>query len=308
MKLSQLLAVVAVADNGNFSEAALELNLSQPAVSHAIATLEEELGVQLFRRGRHGAVLTPAGEKVVPHARLALENIETMRKEADLHKTLHGGSVRIASFRSVATHILPEVIADFRSRYPEITVSIAERLSHIEVEQTLRDGQADIGFTYLPTSAEFEAWELLRDEYIVLLPPNTKISNDQITWEDIAAYPLVLLPCLPCGLALHNHLKAKAPPMCTNSSIVEDSTIVSMVLKGLGAGIIARLAAEPIPKEVQVYSLPVPFERVIAVAILADALHTPAVFAFLETLKKYAKATTNICNLSSQFVSTKRTK
>lgn len=63
MKLSQLLAVVAVADNGNFSEAALELNLSQPAVSHAIATLEDSLGVQLFLRGRHGAVATPAGEK-----------------------------------------------------------------------------------------------------------------------------------------------------------------------------------------------------------------------------------------------------
>ncbi len=58
MKLSQFRAVVAVAQHGNFSETALELNLSQSAVSHAIATLEEKLGITLFVRGRHGAVLT----------------------------------------------------------------------------------------------------------------------------------------------------------------------------------------------------------------------------------------------------------
>jgi DNA-binding transcriptional LysR family regulator len=301
MKLSQLLAVVAVADKSNFSEAALELNLSQPAVSHAIATLEEELGVQLFLRGRYGAVLTPAGEKIVYQARLALQHIEMMQKEANLHKSLHGGSVRIASFRSVATHILPEVIADFRSHYPEITIHIVERPSFIEIEQTLRDGQADIGFTYLPTSTEFEAWEFLRDEYIILLPPNTKIRRAEITWEDIASHSLVLLPCLPCALPLHNHIKAKAPLIAAHSSIQEDSTIVSMVCKGLAYGIMPRLAAKPIPKEVQVYSLPDRFERIIGVITLAKALHTPAAFAFLDTLKKYAIANTKLCNLSNPF-------
>lgn len=59
IKLSQLRALVAIADCGNFSEAALELDLSQSTISHAIATLEEELGVTLLQRGRHGARLTP---------------------------------------------------------------------------------------------------------------------------------------------------------------------------------------------------------------------------------------------------------
>lgn len=292
MKLSQLIAVVAVADKGNFSEAALELNLSQPAISHAIATLEESLGVQLFMRGRHGSIATPAGEKIVHHARLALEHLEMMRKEANLHKTLHGGGVRIASFRSVATHILPEVMADFRSRYPGIVVSIVERSSYVEIEQTLRDGQADIGFTYSPTPSEFEAWEFLRDEYVVLVPPQTKINGNQISWEDVAKNPLTLLPSLPCAQLLHNHIKANAPQIGLQSSIQEDSTIVSLVSKGLAVGMLPYLAAKPIPQEVQVYSLPNPLERVIVVATLADALHSPAVFAFLETLKKYATSNT----------------
>lgn len=285
MKLSQLRALVAVAEYGNFSEAALELDLAQPTISHAIATLEEELGVPLFARGRRGAVLTAAGEQMVAHARQALHHLELMQKEANLHKGLDGGQVRIASFRSVATHLLPKVIAQFRDRVPNVSITIIERPDYLDIEQTLRDGRADIGITYLPTSAEFEVWELLRDDYIALLPPNATIRSTHLTWDDLAAYSLILLPCLPCGRMLYKHLATVAPPMQTACDIQEDSTIVSMVMQGLGAAILPRLAAEPIPAALRVFSLPVPLKRVIGVATMPEALHTPAVFAFLETLK-----------------------
>jgi len=287
MKLSQLRALVAVADYGNFSEAALELNLSQPTISHAIATLEVELGVSLFARGRRGAVLTAAGEHIVAHARRAMHHLELMQKEANLQKGLDGGQVRIASFRSVATHLLPRVIAQFRDRVPHVSITIIERPDYLDIEQTLRDGRADIGITYLPTSVEFEAWELLRDDFIALLPPNASIRSTHLTWDDLAAHSLILLPCLPCGRSLHTHLSTVAPPMNTASDIQEDSTIVSMVMQGLGAAILPRLAAEPIPSALRVYPLPAPLKRVIGVATLPEALHTPAVFAFLETLKTF---------------------
>lgn len=287
MKLSQLSALVAVADYGNFSEAALELNLSQPTISHAIATLEAELGVPLFARGRRGAVLTAAGEQIVAHARQAIHHLELMQKEANLQKGLEGGQVRIASFRSVATHLLPRVIAQFRERVPNVSVTLIERPDYLDIEQTLREGRADIGITYLPTSAEFEVWELLRDDYIVLLPPKANLRNTHLTWDDLAAYSLILLPCIPCGRLLHKHLETVAPRMNTASDIQEDSTIVSMVMQGLGAAILPRLAAEPIPAALHIYPLPAPFERVIGVATMPEALYTPAVFAFLETLKTF---------------------
>lgn len=287
MKLSQLRAIVAVADYGNFSEAALELNLSQPAISHAIATLEAELGVSLFARGRRGAVLTVAGERIIAHARQSLQHLELMQKEANLQKGLNGGQVRVASFRSVATHVLPVVIARFRNRFPNIGITIIERPDYLDIEQTLRDGRADIGITYLPTSPEFEVWELVRDDYIVLLPPSARIEGTHLTWDELAAYTLILLPCLPCGRLLHQHLTAIAPPMNTASDIQEDSTIVSMVMQGLGAAILPRLAAEPIPSSLHVYPLPAPLKRVIGVATISEALHTPAVFAFLDILKTF---------------------
>ncbi|MGJ5673196.1 MAG: LysR family transcriptional regulator [Nostochopsis sp.] len=287
MKLSQIRALVAVAECGNFSEAASELQLSQPAISHAIATLEEELGVPLFTRGRYGAVLTPAGERILYQAKTVLQHLEMMQEEANLHKGLHGGHVRIASFRSVATHLLPLAIAKFHHQFPEIAVTIIERLGYLDVEQCLREGRADIGITYLPAAEEFETWELVRDEYVALLPPHAKIKNSQITWQDLAVYSPVILACLPCGRPLHEHIKNLAPFLNIASHIQEDSTIVSMVNQGLTAAILPRLAAIPIPPQVQVYKLPVPLKRVMAVAVLSNALHIPGVFKFLELLKKF---------------------
>lgn len=287
MKLSQLRALVAVADHKNFSEAALDLELSQSAVSHAIASLEEKLGVMLFFRGRHGAALTPVGERVTSHARQVLQLLEGIEKEANLEKGLHGGSVRIACVRSVATHVLPAVIARFRRRFPEITVNIIEHFDHLGVEEALREGRTNIGFTHIPASDEFEMWEILRDQYVALLPPTAKLGNTQLTWEQLATYPLIFpSPNNGCFIKVRDHLLDSGFSTTVAYEVNEDSTIVSMVEQGLGAAIMPHLAAEPLPQKIQVCSLPVPLERVIGVAVLKDALQAPAVFAFLDALRE----------------------
>lgn len=289
LKISQLRALVAVADYGNFSEAALQIDLSQSAVSHAIASLEEELGVVLLSRGRNGAHLTPVGERVISQARQVLHLLEGIVKEANREKGLNGGLVRIAAFRSVATHILPTVIARFRSLFPDISVTITEFFDFAGVEQALREGHADIGFTYLPTTEEFETWEILRDDYVALLPPNSRLRNVPLTWEQLAAYPLIVPSTNTCSIRIRNHLRISDYPLKIAYEVREDSTIVSMVMQGLGAAILPRLAAEPVPAGIQVCRLPIPLERIIGAAVLTNALHTPAVFAFLEALREVGR-------------------
>ncbi|MCU0535743.1 MAG: LysR family transcriptional regulator [Hydrococcus sp. Prado102] len=287
IKISQLRALVAIADWGKFSEAALHLELSQSAVSHAIATLEEELGIVLMTRGRHGATLTPIGEQISNEARQVLQSLDSIYQKADRAKGLQGGQVRIASVRSIATHILPEIVVAFRNKFPTINVAIAEYTWYSEVEQTLREGRADIGFTSLPTSDEFETWEILRDEFIVLLPPQTPHSDKSLSWEELANYPTIINP------HTYQHHKMVADrfgqfgqTLKVAYEVKEDSTIISMVQRGLGITIIPQLAAKPIPEGLQVKRLPVPLERAIGVAVLANALHPPAVFAFLEAIKQ----------------------
>ncbi|MBD0269308.1 LysR family transcriptional regulator [Pseudanabaena sp. FACHB-2040] len=288
MKLSQLRALVAIADTGSFSDAALQMDLSQSAVSHAIATLEEELGVILLSRGRQGAVLTPIGEQITEDARQIMQSLDNIGRKAHLSKGLTSGQVRIAAFRSVATHILPEVIQHFRQKYPGISVAIDEYQHYNQAEDDLRQGRADIGFTYLPTSPEFEAWEVLHDRYIILLPPSQQPPPHPFTWEELAAHPLILGPNYDGDREyIERHLARHGQHLQPAYMVKEDSTILGMVRSGLGASIMARLAAEPIPEGVQIASLPNPLARIIGAIVLADALQPPAVFAFLDTLKAF---------------------
>lgn len=292
LKISQLRALVAIADHKNFSEAALHLDLSQSAISHAIANLEDELGVLLLSRGRHGANPTPVGERVIDQSRQVLQLLEGIIKEANREKGLHGGQVRIAAFRSVATHILPSVIARFRRQFPAITVAITEFDDFVGVEQSLRESHADIGFTYLPSGEEFETWELLRDDYVVLLPPNSGFKSPKMTWEQLACYPLIVPATNSCSLRIRNHLRTAEYPLKIAYEVREDSTIVSMVMQNLGAAILPRLAAEPVPPGIQVCSLPAPLQRIIGTAVIINALHTPAVYAFLDALKNLGRFNT----------------
>lgn len=287
LKISQLRALVAIADTGTFSDAALQLDLSQSAVSHAIATLEEALGVVLLSRGRQGAVLTPLGEDVTTEARQMMRSLEKIGLLAQQARGLQQGRGRIAGFRSVATHILPEVIQQFRSYYPGIQVKIEEFHQSRQVEQEVRQGRADIGFTYLPTTREFEAWELLRDRYVLLLPPHSDYLHGPHTWERLSQLPLILAPPDDgCRNLIDQHLALADHRVNPAYEVREDSTILSMVQQGLGATIMARLAAEPIPPTLTVVELPTPLERIIGVIQLADALQTPPIYAFMETLKQ----------------------
>ncbi|MBD2089606.1 LysR family transcriptional regulator [Microcoleus sp. FACHB-1515] len=288
VKLSQVRAFVAVAECSNFGEAGLQLGVSQSAISHAIATLEDQLGVVLLTRGRHGAMLTPAGEQILPHARQMLQVLAAIGNEARLVRGLQGGQVRVSTFRSIATHILPEMIARFRQAYPQVSVSLDLVRGSDGVEQALRQGRADIGFICVPVANpdEFELWELMRDEYVALLPPDTQV-DEPLTWNELARFPLIFPPEEDyCAILIRNHLAQVAPHLKPSYRINEDSAIVSMVMQGLGATIIARLAAAPLPTEARVYPLPDPLDRVIQVATLADALLSPAVYAFLNLVKQ----------------------
>ncbi len=287
LKISQLVALAAVAEQGSFSAAALQLELAQSTVSHAIATLEADLGVVLLLRHRTGAVLTPVGNQIYQQARDVLSGLGSIRQTADQAKELKTGRVRLAAVRTVATHLLPDVIFRFRQVHSGMTVEITEYDSYKEVEQALRDGQADLGFTFLPTPMGFQSWELFREEFVALLPPAESLEDleDPLSWEQLVGYSRVA----NVRSSLHNrwiedHLKRFGYSLPVDYEVREDSTLMSMVKKGLGAAVLARLEAEPIPTGVRVRSLPEPLERVVGVAMLEDAVLPRAVFVFLDVL------------------------
>ncbi|MBE9060708.1 LysR family transcriptional regulator [cf. Phormidesmis sp. LEGE 11477] len=289
IKLSQLQILVAVAEYENFSEAALSLGISQSAVSHAIASLEDYLGIVLFNRGRHGATLTAVGDRILKHAKTITSSTDAILQEATAAKGLEKGQVRIASFRSVSTHILPRAIKALHQKRPGITLSLTEHDSNKAVEQALKEGRADIGIVLMPAGKGLTAWELLQDEFVVLLPPDAKLESNSLTWSELSKQPLIMSPVdYPAMRPVYEHINALGYWLNVVNEVETDAAIVSLVEQGIGGTILPRLAAEPIPATVQVFSLPEPLMRVIGVAIATETLQPPPVYALLEMLKDVA--------------------
>ena len=285
LKISQLVALVMVADEGSFSAAALQLGLAQSTVSHAIATLETELGVVLLLRNRSGAVLTPMGTQICQQARGLLAQLKEIRQTATQAKDLKTGRVRVAAVRTVATHVLPGVISTFRQLHPGLSVEISEHDRYSDVEQAIKAGQADLGFTLLPTPAEFQAWELFREAFVALLPPDETDPEEPLSWDKLAGYArIVNARSTAHNNLVSDHLAAFDCHLSIDYSVREDSTLMNLVKKGLGVAILARLEAEPIPTGVRVKALPEPLERVVGVAMLENAVLPRAVFVFLDVL------------------------
>ncbi|KPQ34510.1 MAG: Transcriptional regulator [Phormidesmis priestleyi Ana] len=285
MNIFQLEVLSTVVERGTFSDAALDLEVSQSAVSRAIAALEAELGVPLLSRGRFGAKLTPVGERVLNHAHKMLDLKEHIDYEVNLEKGLYHSRLRISSFRSAATHLLPASIARFRQQFPSVEVTLSE-LDPAGVEQSLREGQTDIGLIPLPRSEEFNTIEIARDEYVVLLPKTDSPPPKNLTWEDLSPLSFILFNYAECTSAVKGHWAQCGQSFEVGYVIKEDSTIVSMVAQGLGAAVLPRLAALPIPDGVYVRSLPTRLSRIIGAATLATTPHAPAVKMFLDVLSQ----------------------
>src|SRR5258708_39398211 len=98
MNFSQLQSFVALADTGSFTEAAYAVSLTQSAVSHALAALEDELGVTLLERNRKGVIaLTNVGQKIIPHVRALLAQAEAIEQEAKAAQGSAMGKLRLGN-------------------------------------------------------------------------------------------------------------------------------------------------------------------------------------------------------------------
>lgn len=287
IKLFQLRALAAVAEHGSFGKAALELELTQSAISHAIASLEDELGVVLLFRGRRGASLTPVGGEVLTHTQPILHHLSALVEVCNRARGMKSGQVRLTAIRSLATHWLPEVMAAFKQRYPQIILTVTHAVNHGQVRAALDNGSADVGLMDLGSTEGLRVYALFSDDYLALLPPGPPLP-DAISWEHLRSYPLILpVPSDNSYTKLREYLERQPLKLEIAYEVNEDSAIVSMVSQGLGMTILPYLAAIPIPEGVQVRSLPQPLKRQLAAVILNDALYSPPVYAFLELAQKW---------------------
>ncbi|MFL1527786.1 LysR family transcriptional regulator [Pseudomonas sp. O230] len=192
MTLTQLEIFSLVAELHGFTAAANRLGISQSAVSHALKSLEQELGVELLRRHQSQVELSDIGQQLLLRARAMLGLANTLRQEAADARGMKCGTLRIGSFGPTSSiKLLPTILQHYRTAHPGIEVHIDEGPDR-QVIQWLEERRIDIGFVVLP-EVRFDTVALFEDQMVALLPAHHPLAaRASVTLGDLCHDPFVL--------------------------------------------------------------------------------------------------------------------
>ncbi len=250
MKLQQLKYLLAIVDNGlNITAAAERLYTSQPGVSKQLKLLEEELGLQLFtRKGKSLGAITAAGHQVIERARIIMRETENIRRVAAEYFEEEEGSLSIATTHTQARYVLPEVIKEFRSRFPNIGLNLHQGTSEQIADMVASD---TIDFAIATGSNELFSDLMLvpcyRWDRSIVVPRGHDLAklDRKITLDDLAKYPLVTYVFSFGG---QSSLKRAFADKGLEPDVVftarDADVIKTYVRMGLGVGIVASMAAD----------------------------------------------------------------
>jgi LysR family cys regulon transcriptional activator len=236
----------AVRQNFNLTDAAKALFTSQPGVSKAILELEDELGVDIFRRhGKRIRDLTEPGKKVLICIEKILGEIENLKKIGSEYAATDQGNFVIATTHTQARYSLPQVIAEFRKRFPKVRVSIQQG-SPEHLAQLVLSNQADIaiateGLSEHPQLISLPGYQW---QHAVVVPNgHPLLAKKPLALEDLVEYPIITYDLAFAGRPKINDAfaKKKLHPDIVLEAIDAD-VIKTYVETGLGVGIVSALA------------------------------------------------------------------
>jgi len=184
----------AVAHQRSFTKAAEDIHIAQPALSMAIAKLEDELGTKLFFRHARGATPTPEGEVLLARARRIFEEVESVRREIKDTSELSTGSVRVGFPPMYGLSYFPSLLMAFHRQYPGIEIT-AEEGSATVIREKLDAGTIDIGM--LESRRVDRTWNSVvvgKDEMVLAVRAGNPLAAQRsVTAESLEGLPMVVL-------------------------------------------------------------------------------------------------------------------
>jgi DNA-binding transcriptional LysR family regulator len=296
VELRHLRYFVAVAEELHFGRAAQRLHIVQPALSKQIASLEGELGVQLFHRTKRRVTITDAGRALYEEVKVILQRIERAVETAQMTATGQIGSLDLGFIGPAMWSILPRLLAEHHRRLPEVRFRLSE-LSSVAQIASLRDGTLDAGFVRLPLHDydDVEFAVVLREPFVVTLPErHPAAGSPAVDLSELAAEPFIFVP-RRVEPGFYDRCIALCQSYGFSPKIVEEGTgptaICGMVATGLGITLSpASILAAPWPGVV-FRELDRPgLELELAVATRREE-HSAALQALLVTIDEIAAAT-----------------
>ena len=197
MELDQLRYFLQVAERRNFTRAAEDLVVSQPALSRSIQKLEEELGQPVFERQARSVTLTEAGTLLQSRAQQVLAILADTK--AEITDDGQSGRIRVGAIPTIAPFFLPEVLQSFSSEFPQATLVVLENTTDALLKSCAQ-GEIDLAVLALPIAAKhLDVEELFEEELFLVLPPDHPLSGkEQVRLRDVEPHPFVLLDEAHC--------------------------------------------------------------------------------------------------------------
>lgn len=231
-----------VAKNGNITQAANELMVSQPAVSKAIKVLERDLNTVLFNRKKDGVSLNNAGELLYKKIKQSMELIVSAEEDLMSLNNMEQGTINIGAGNTIMQRYLMPYIKKFHELYPNINV-IVHTLVTGELIKKAQIGLIDIIFTHLPNNIpdNFEIIKIKKLHDILVVNKDSKYLNKIINKKDLEKLPLILLPLTASNrknfdkFCNANNIVIKPLMEIGNDLIVEECA-----QSGLGVGLVVK--------------------------------------------------------------------
>ncbi|QIK61807.1 LysR family transcriptional regulator [Leucobacter viscericola] len=313
MNLEQLRSFSEVASIGHFTRAAEQLHLAQPSLSRQIATLEADLGVELFHRARGNITLTSAGERLLPLARRILADADTARGEMAELAGLRRGRIRLGATPTLCTSLVADVLAEFRVRYPGIDIEILERGSRSLIE-ALMEGSLDLALIVTSVSsgaarAVLEREPVLRESLVVVSAssnpdPFTSMAGSAAEIEDLTELPHIMFPKnYDLRVAVDAALQAHGVHPFVAVEGAEMDAVLRFVERGIGVAIVPAMVAVDRPLLRATPLADSALTRTVSVARRSDMTPTPASTALQALIHEVADKLTTPGAATSELVS-----
>ena len=251
MDAEQLLTLLAVAETGSVSEAALRLGRGQPAISERLHKLTREIGEPLYVREDGGIQLTPVGQALIPDIRQLRAKLQDIENLLMRQKSLQAGELRIASTSLIANYLLPQYLQSFQNQNPGINLYIKSGVTYwgdinlSELDVFFFEGEMDI--PHLPDSYEIQSW--LTGEIVAVMPKTHPLASlSVLSLEDVQPYPVVWRePSSGVRRRLEKAFRKSDILPAHFIEVADVESVGAMVKAGLGIGFMTRTVFEQRP-------------------------------------------------------------
>ena len=288
LELRHVVALQTVVEAGSFWSGADRLDTSQSALSQQIAALEHVVGARLIERsrGRRSIALTEAGEIFLRHAAAIVARLSAAHTDFTALAKGAAGTLRVGTFESSGTKILPLLFWAFRRAWPKVEIRLTEAAKDDQLLSLVERGELDVSFAIFPLpDGPFEAVELMRDPYVLIVPADSPLAARAAppTLEQIQRLPLVSHPGGRSVDQVEAHLRSRGIAMKITFRANYNGTVQGLVAAGEGAALAPALTIDGKDPRVKLLGpiREVP-PRIIAIAWHRDRYRSPAARAFVE--------------------------